>query len=152
MSMPTGGRPPGPLSSSSVVELDVAWREREEEADRLAASTFHSMALSLRLYSLEIRLKAQICRALKLSYLPKVCITHDLSQLIIFTGLWEDLEDPANATLRRNWDLFVDFSKRRLNDQRYLPRAKLDPKDLKSYSDALDDPTDGVLAWLSRHP
>jgi hypothetical protein len=106
----------------------------------------------LRLYSLEIRLKACVCRILKLSHLPKVCKTHDLSELIIFTGLWEKLENPANGILRRNWDLLVDFSKLRLNDQRYLPRATLDPKDLKLYNDALDDPQDGVLAWLSKHP
>jgi len=64
------------------------------------------MALSLRLYSLEIRLKACVCRILKLSHLPKVCKTHDLSELIIFTGLWEELENPASAILRRNWDLY----------------------------------------------
>jgi len=77
----------------------------------------------MRLYSLEIRLKTHICRLLKLSRLPRVCKTHDLSELIIFTGMWEELENPASAILRRNWDLLVDFSKQRLNDQRYLPRA-----------------------------
>ena len=106
----------------------------------------------MRLYSLEIRLKTHICRLLKLSHLPRVCKTHDLSELIIFTGMWEELEDPVNAAVRQNWDLLVDFSKVRLNDQRYLPRAMLDPKDQKKYNDALDDPSDGVLAWLSRHP
>jgi hypothetical protein len=66
--------------------------------------------------------------------------------------MWEELEDPANLALRQNWDLLVDFSKGRLNDQRYLPRGMLDPKDLKRHNDALDDPQNGVLAWLSRHP
>ncbi|MGA2701460.1 MAG: hypothetical protein ABSH35_10220 [Isosphaeraceae bacterium] len=153
MSSAGGSRPaPGLLPETSATDLEVAWKEREEEAEELTVSGFHSTALSMRLYSLEIRLKTHICRLLKLSHLPKVCKTHDLSELVILTGLWEELENPANAALRQNWDLLVDFSKLRLNDQRYLPRAMLNPKDLKSYNDALDDSQDGVLAWLSRHP
>jgi len=153
MSSAGGSRPaPGLLPETSVTDLEVAWKEREEEARELTVPGFHSMALSMRLYSLEIRLKTHICRLLKLSRLPRVCKTHDLSELIIFTGMWEELEDAANAAVRQNWDLLVNFSKLRLNDQRYLPRATLDPKDLKSHNDALDDPRDGVLAWLSRHP
>jgi len=153
MSSAGGSRPaPGLLPETSVTDLEVAWKEREAEARELTVPGFHSMALSMRLYSLEIRLKTHICRLLKLSHLPRVCKTHDLSELIIFTGMREELENPANGILRRNWDLLVDFSKLRLNDQRYLPRATLDPKDLKLYNDALDDPQDGVLAWLSKHP
>lgn len=148
----SGRRAPGLLPETSVTDLEVAWLEREEEAGELKVPGFHSMALSLRFYSLQIRLKTYICRILKLSHLPKVCKTHDLSELIIFTGLWEELEDPANAAVRQNWDLLVDFSKLRLNDQRYLPRVMLDPKDVKSYNDALDDPRNGVHTWLSRHP
>src|SRR5208283_2120811 len=67
--------------------------------------------VSIPWYSLEIRIKAFICKTLKLGYLPKVCKTHDLSDLIIFTGLLEELEDPNNQTVRRNWDVLVDFSK-----------------------------------------
>jgi hypothetical protein len=113
---------------------------------------YHSTALSLRFYSLEIRIKAFICKQLRLSHLPRACKTHDLMELIIFTGLWEELEDPANAPVRQYWDLLANFSKVRLNDQRYLPRGLLDPQELKKCNDAFDDPKDGVLAWLARHP
>jgi hypothetical protein len=153
MSSASGGRPgPRLLPEASVTDLEVAWKEREEEARELVARGYNSMALSLRLYSLEIRIKTLICKQLKLSHLPKACKAHDLSELIIFTGMWAELEDPANFGIRQNWDLLVNFSKVRLNDQRYLPRTMLDPKDLKKCNDALDDPNDGVLAWLSRHP
>jgi hypothetical protein len=153
MSSASGGRPaPVFLAEASVTDLEVAWKEREAEARELMACGYDSTALSLRLYSLEIRIKTLICKQLKLSHLPKVCKTHDLSELIIFTGIWEELEDPANAAVRQNWDLLVNFSKVRLNDQRYLPRAMLDSKDLKKINDALDDPRDGVLTWRSRHP
>ncbi len=110
------------------------------------------MALALRLYALEIRIKTFICKRLRLDNLPRACKTHDLSELIIFTGLWEQLQDPVNAAIRTNWDLLADFSRVQLNDQRYLPRGLLDPGLLKACSDALDDPRDGVLPWLSRQP
>ena len=75
---------------------------------------------------------------------------HELPRVIIFTGLWDELAEPKNAAVKQNWDLLVDFSTLRLNGQRYLPRANLDPKDLKRYNDALNDPSDGVLTWLAR--
>jgi hypothetical protein len=129
MSSAGSGRPaPGLLPEASLADLEVAWKEREEEARELMILGYHSSALSLRLYSLEIRIKPFICKQLKLSHLPKVCKTHDLSELIIFTGMWVELEDPANLAIRQNWDLLVDFSKVRLNDQRYLPRGDARPQ------------------------
>jgi hypothetical protein len=148
-----GGRPVSrALLQTSQSELEVAWKEREEEASQLTAQGSNSTALALRIYSLEIRVKAIICKQLKLSHLPAACKTHDLSELFVFTGMLEELEDPANSTTRQNWDLLVDFSKVRLNEQRYLPRVLLTPVDLARYTEALDNPQDGVLAWLSRHP
>jgi hypothetical protein len=143
---------PGLLPNVTLVDLDIAWKEREEEARDLLSLGYNSMALALRLYALEIRIKTFICKQLMLKNLPKACKTHDLSELIIFTGLWDELLDPANAAVRQNWDLLADFSKARLNDQRYLPPGLLSPMDLKDHNDAPDDPGDRVLAWLSRHP
>lgn len=151
MNPPGGGRSAG-LSDSLLSDLETAWNEREEEARQLIALGYNSTALALRLYSLEIRLKTMICKQLKLSYLPKACKTHDLAELIIFTGLRQDLNDPANVAVQQNWDLLVEFSKMRLNDQRYLPRASLDPTDFTRHMDALDSPQYGVLTWLSKHP
>jgi hypothetical protein len=72
--------------------------------------------------------------------------------LIIFTGLFEELQDPANVSIRRNWDLLEKFSKEQLNDLRYNPRRNLDASELKSMLEALDDPSNGVLMWLSKRP
>lgn len=143
---------PGLLPDVKRMDLDVAWQEREEEARELLARGYNSMALALRLYALEIRIKTFICKQLKLSYLPRVCKTHELSELIVFTGMWDELEDPANAAIRQNWDLLVKFSKGRLNDQRYLPRALVDPHEFSGLYEALDHPGSGVLTWLARHP
>jgi hypothetical protein len=143
---------PGLLPGTTLADLESAWKEREEEARELLARGYYSMALTLRLYALEIRIKTFICKRLRLDNLPKACKTHDLFELMIFTGLWDQLRDPANAAIWKNWELLADFSKVRLNDQRYLPRGQLDPGLLRACSDALDDPRDGVLPWLSRQP
>jgi hypothetical protein len=147
-----GGRTPALIPDALLSDLEIAWREREEKASQLMAVGYNSTALGLRLYSLEIRLKTIICKQLKLNRLPMACKTHDLSVLIVFTGMWEELDDPANLAIRQNWDLLADFSKVRLNDHRYLPRSMLDAMEHKRHMDALDDPRDGELTWLSRHP
>jgi hypothetical protein len=73
------------------------------------------------MYALEILLKTLVRRKLDLPKLPAACKTHDLSEIVLFTGLKRELEDPKRALLRQNWDRLVEFSKQRLNDQRYLP-------------------------------
>ena len=152
--MSTGAPRPhaGLMPETSRLDLELAWKEREAEAAHLATVGFDSMALAIRLYSLEIRLKWLICRHLGLEYLPKACKTHDLTELAIYTGLWPELDDPAHGNLRSNWDRLADFSKKQLNDLRYLPRAALDSGKLAGLTADLDEPTDGVLAWLSGHP
>jgi len=39
-----------------------------------------------------------------------------------------------------------------LNDQRYQPRATFSTKDAEEINNALDDPVNGVLAWLLNRP
>jgi hypothetical protein len=152
MSGPAGHGPKGLMAQTSLARLEVAFREREEEAREMRRLGFHSTAAALRLYALEIRVKIAICKLLDLPCLPSACKTHDLSELIIFTGLWRELQDPSFSMIRENWDILQEYSKARLNDLRYQPRAELDPDDAAKIEAALDDPADGVLAWLSRRP
>lgn len=151
--MSTGGPRPhtGLMPETTRADLEIAWKEREAEATHLAAAGFHSMTVAIRLYSLEIRLKWMICRHLNLDQLPRACKTHDLSELAIFTGLMSELDEPNRENLRLNWDRLADFSKKQLNDLRYLPRASLGADKLAEVVSALDDPADGVLGWLSGH-
>jgi hypothetical protein len=118
----------------------------------MTAAAFPTMALALRLYSLEIRIKTIICKRLNLDLLPGHCKTHNLSELMIFTGLLAELNDPTKIVLRRNWDLLVKFSKDRLNSIRYLPASHLGAPELGGLLGAMDDPRDGVWTWLSGHP
>jgi hypothetical protein len=133
-----------------LADLELAWKEREEEAAALIRAGFDTMGMALRLYSLEIRIKTLVCKRLGLDRLPKACKTHDLWELIMFTGFCAELEDPANATVRQNWHLVANFSKAGLNDVRYAPRAKPLSPSVTELETALDDPVDGVLAWLTR--
>jgi hypothetical protein len=152
--MSTGGGSgptPGLLDSAKLVDLDVAWREREQEARELIAKGHESAGLALLLYSLEIRVKTRVCKHLKLTLLPKACKTHDLSELIVLTGLFTELQDPSNDPILVNWQLLEKFSRGRLNELRYNPNSNLASADFADLMSALNDPLTGVLPWLSKH-
>ena len=142
--------PPSLLADTLLLDLELAWRERQEEAEVLEREGHLSIALALHVYSLEIRLKTMVCRHLKLDLLPAACKTHDLSILIIFTGLWGELTRADHAAIRRNWDILVAYSKKSLNESRYLPRNSLGFSDYPTLMTALQEPNDGVIAWLSK--
>ena len=145
--------PAGMMPETSRPSLELAWKDREAEAVLLTAGASRTMGLALRVYALEIRLKSIICRHLRLEYLPRSCKTHDLAELILYTGLWPQLDDPERGKLRANWDLLATFSKHRLNEARYCPAVTfLGPDEFSRLTGALDDPSDGVLPWLSRQP
>ncbi len=145
------GRTPRGLIQTTLADLEAALGERREEAEALRERGFHSTAVALRLYSLEIVVKIAICRRLRLPRLPAACKTHDLAELLFFTGAWHEIEDEAGQEVRKRWDVAVEYSRERLNDLRYEPRSKLTAEEVARIEEALDDPTHGVLAWLSRH-
>jgi len=152
MSGPAGRVPRGLLTETTLANLEIAWNEREAEARALSQLGFHSTAAALRLYALEIQVKITICQRLELPCLPSACKTHDLAELLVFTGRWRELQDPSYSLVRRNWDILLEYGKTRLNDLRCQPRAALDPADAAKIDEALDDPHNGVQAWLSKRP
>lgn len=130
--------------------LRAAWPERNAEAEVLIQAGMKSMGVCLKLYALEVRVKTRICDHLELNLLPQVCKTHDLSELIIFTGLSSELADPANARVKVFWDILAQFSREDLNKLRYSSQNQLSQADADQILEALDEPLDGVFAWLSR--
>jgi len=151
MSRGGGGSRVGLMDDTTLANLDEAWQEREKEAKALAAS-FPAASLALRFYALEIRIKTIICKRLGIDLLPGHCKTHELDELIIFTGLLGTLADPANDGIRQNWDILAKFARERLNQIRYLPGSTLRAADRDEQLNALDNPCDGVWIWLSRLP
>jgi hypothetical protein len=155
--MSTGGSGTWLLRDTKRADLEAAWREREAEAANLKSAGYELMSIGLRVYALEIKVKVVICKTLVLDSLPKHCKTHDLDELIVFTGLFSELADPANVGLKENWDRLADFSRNHLNNLRYFPSSKLaDPASrlnaslLADLIVALDDPQEGVGQWLSK--
>ena len=151
--MCTGGTNPalaGLLNDTTRENLELAWQERLEEAEVLIRAGHLSMGVCLKAYALEARIKLRICDHLRLDLLPTACKTHDLAQLIIFTGLVDELKDPSNSRVVEYWLTLVAFSKDKLNSTRYQPRSQLPLADCQPLLEAFDDPKEGVLAWLSR--
>lgn len=141
-------RKKGFLPDTSLADLELAWMEREEEAKAMAERGFLSTSVSLRIYSLEILLKTLVCKRLGVSLLPAACKTHELDEVLIYTGLQGEIEAPSFSSTRLNWGLLVNYSKNLLNDQRYKPRVTYSPEEADLINQALDDPASGVLAWL----
>lgn len=139
----------GSGEDSKLSDLEEAWKERELEAKVLKLAGHDSMALALRIYCVEIRLKTVICQLLKLEFLPKPCKTHDLNVLIEFTGLWRELNDPDNSGIKKNWDEIAKFSKVGPGNLRYLPGNFPSSSDISKFEDALDNTKCGVWSWLS---
>ncbi len=140
------------LSQTTLAHLEAAWKEREDEAKVLSSRGFRSTSASLRIYALEILLKVFVCRKLDLPLLPSACKTHNLEEVLLFTGLTKELQEPSRASIRQSWDILVDYSKKQLNDQRYQPRSTFSSAEADQIDHALDDPNLGVLAWLLNRP
>ena len=149
----TGGAGPphaGLLNDTTRAGLQSSWPERLIEAELLLKAGLRSMGVCLKVYALEVRVKARICEHLDLDLLPRACKTHDLTELVLFTGLFGELALPGNARAKGFWDLLADFSRLELGRLRYQARGQLPQQRADAIEEALDDPLDGAFAWLSR--
>ena len=150
MSVGGGGPTAGLLNDTTRAGLQASWPERIEEANLLLQASLRSMGVGLKVYAFEVRIKARICEYLDLDLLPRACKTHDLTELIIFTGLMKELSTPANRRVKEYWDTLAKFSKLELGQLRYQTRVQLADSQADELLEALDDPIDGIFAWLSR--
>jgi hypothetical protein len=151
--MSGGGSPPQQgLSQTLLVDLRAALTDREKEAVVLKAAGHDAMSLAIRLYCVEIQLKIMICKHLGLEKLPKVCITHNLAELLVFSGCHAEVHgsNAANPILKPNWDKIADFSHSDLNSLRYRPASEFQSMN-STIEAALDDPRYGVWPWLLNH-
>ena len=150
--MSVGGSRPtaGLLNETTLAGLQASWPERIEEANLLLQAGLRSMGVCLMVYAFEVRVKTRICEHLDLDLLPRACKTHDLTELIIFTGLMKELSTPSNSRVKGYWDTLAKFSKIELGQLRYQTRVQLADRKADELLEALDDPIDGAFAWLSR--
>lgn len=134
--------------SITDADLDVAWRDRLDDAAALEASGRYAAAIAARLYALEIYLKFRICQRLDLKHPPRIFEIHQLDALILYTGLSRRLKDlPGESGLAQNWAKILTLSKS-LNDLRYQPAAQWSREQAEDFSRWLLDESTGVLTWL----
>jgi hypothetical protein len=132
----------------TAADLDQAWQDRMDDAKALDAAGRHAAAIAARLYAIEIYLKYRVCQRLNLTNPLKKLEIHDLEALIVFAGFSRVLAAvPAGSKLKQNWEEIVAFSDK-LNDLRYQPGAGWSQQQSTDLSRWLDDPSDGVMAWL----
>lgn len=139
-------------------DLEAASGDRLKDAKTLAAAGRAASAIVFGLYSLEMHLKALICKRLDLPGLPRAFEIHDLEALLVLSGLSRRMDDPANGPTKMNWDNILFFAAS-LNDLRYLPEGSnglpvgsQTQRDADDFLRLLEDPTHGVLTWLSNQP
>ncbi len=132
-------------------DLDAASIDRLTEAEEFLSSGHFPSAIAMGLYALEIRLKERICHRLDLDELPRAFEIHDLSGLLVLSGLKRRLEDPANVPVRANWEE-NERESRFLNELRYKPNTFRDQPKALAFFEQLRDPSHGVLPWILSQP
>ncbi len=138
-------------SGALATDLDVASLDRLEDAQVLLAGGRSSAAIASGIYALEIRLKFLICKRLDLPELPIAFQIHDLSALLILSGLSRRLDYPDAAEIKKNWgDILIRAA--RLNDRRYSPDRNWPVDEARDFLNGLEDPLTGVLPWLLNQP
>lgn len=147
---------------------ELAW-ERLEEAKILLDNGKYNGAFYLAGYSVELMLKANICRRLAVpnlfdtkdestnsqsgvNELRKVLKTHNLHFLILLSGLKDKLDnDRAGSKIKMkvNSLLFSNWSEQ----IRYKPCGSIDEGGVKKLVDLLgdSDPEKGFLAWIKNN-
>jgi hypothetical protein len=123
-------------------------RERFLDAKALLAAGRPAASIATGLYALEIRLKVLVCKNLDVSALPTAIRFHDLGELLVLAGRSRKINDPSLVSVKYRWDKIREKSER-LNEFRYLPDSNVSNSEAVTFLDRLEDPTDGVLTWLS---
>jgi hypothetical protein len=134
---------------AALTDLDVAWRDRLEDALALLNAGRHASAILMGLYALEINLKTRICRRLDLQHLPRAFEVHDLEGLLLLSGLSQRMGSKRAQKTLSQWNSVVKTSGR-LNELRYGPASQWTAIDAQTFFAQLNQTPDGVLPWLQR--
>lgn len=132
---------------------------RLEEAHSLLNGGFPDGAYYLGGYALELALKAVICKHWNVDDLfadnntyPKDSIrvlkVHDLSRLLLFSGLLENhrTEKSNNLTFSTNWSNVEKWSESARYD-----RGRYNPLEVRVFLNSIDDPENGILTWIKNY-
>lgn len=127
-------------------------QSRLRDAKALAEARRYSGAYYLAGYSVECGLKACLSRQTRRSSFPTRQkgeddpYTHDLAKLLRLSGLKSKHEAylSANTNFQTYWNVVKDWKE----DSRYARKSKSEALDLIK---AVEDPIDGVMAWIVQY-
>ncbi len=110
-------------------------------------------------YALELALKAVVCKNLDVEDLfaenntyPRESIrvlkVHDLSRLLLFSGLNEKhkSEKSANLEFSTNWSNVEKW-----NESARYYNGVYNASEVNIFLNSIDDPTNGILTWIKTH-
>lgn len=140
----------------TVKEIQKLADRRLQEAKLLLSNGFFEGAFYLAGYSVELMMKARICKHLEIEDfylkqpepLKKAYFVHNLDQLLTLSGLRKkyedeiDLQKGANKSLNKNWNKICSWSETARYD------CHVQEKDAMALIDAIENSKNGFLPWL----
>jgi HEPN domain-containing protein len=133
-------------------DLQQLSRLRLREAKALYDAHFYDGCVYLAGYSIELALKARICRLLRVKEYPppgdiaRAFRIHSLVHLKLLAGLTAEIDVKKNKELFDNWSKAVEWDP----EQRYDKPGRYDATEAKVILDGLTAKPNGVLTWLSK--
>jgi hypothetical protein len=139
---------------ATLIDLRDAYPDRLAEANLLLNSGHTGSAIALGLFALEIYLKVRICQRLDLTALPKAFQIHALDGLLVLSGLAARMDSLGNHPVKANWDYLSSPTLRmqHVSELRYKPNNTWSQTYANDILSKIQDPTEGVLTWLSAQP
>src|SRR5947209_8462382 len=121
-------------------DLEQASQDRLGDADVLFQAGRFASAIAMGIYSLEIALKAKICKNLDIDALPTAFEIHDLDGLLVVSGLKKRVETlhaaagvvgagsvivpgSSASAVKANWDFVLQYKSQNINELRYRPSS-----------------------------
>jgi hypothetical protein len=139
------------MAEITRTELKRLALEKKADADLLHKHGRYGNAYYLYGYAVELALKAVIAKQFRADTVPDKRLAtkmfvHDFLGLVQLATLENDLRKSraASPAFKLCWDTVVSWSP----ESRYESRTAAECEDMKT---VLEDPTDGVMQWISGH-
>ena len=142
------------FSMNSPIEIRNIAALRLADAETLYQNSRYDGAFYLAGYALELSFKAKICECLKIddfysthvkSELSKVYLVHDISKLLLLSGLYTlcEAEKSTDNALMQDWSYVVKWSEK----SRYDSHGTHTEGDVQNLINAVKQ----LMQWISRH-
>lgn len=140
----------------SYRDLKLLANSRLLEAKTLLKDDHYDGACYIAGYSIELALKARICKLLDINEYPekgniaKSFLTHSLDDLFILAGLQKKLQKQIqkNKNFKSNWSIVEQFKWSEQN--RYKPIGTYKKTGAEGFIKALDERNNGIFKWLKK--